>query len=63
MEKAVVRGLSEAWLSVAKKIKVSEKAAHAKGSLLESLAYVLRDKSVSSLDEVPRLIGRVFQDE
>lgn len=61
MEKTVVRGLGEAWLGVAKKIKVSGKAAHPEASLLESLSQVLRTGEVSTLKEIPRLIDRMFQ--
>ncbi|MGA1191219.1 MAG: hypothetical protein ACO3XO_02925 [Bdellovibrionota bacterium] len=61
MEKTVVSGIGEAWLGVAKKIKVSGKAAHPEASLLESLSQVLRTGEVSTLEEIPRLIDRIFQ--
>ena len=61
MEQTVVNGLGEAWLDVAKRIKSSGKVAHAEASLLESLAYVLRDEKVTSLGDVPALIERIFQ--
>lgn len=61
MEKTVVRGLGEAWLGVARKIKGSGKAAHPEASLLESLGQVLRTGRISTLQQVPHLIGRIFQ--
>lgn len=61
MEKTVVRGLGEAWLGVARKIKGSGKAAHPEASLLESLGQVLRTGRISTLPQVPHLISRIFQ--